>query len=116
MTRPAPRALIRSRRKTAGLTQAELGERIGIGMRQIVRYELGESFPTEETAARMVDVLGGDVADYVRPADFDAVPDEHREIERLRRRNRELERRLEAVEAAMASLVDQVEERRRSRR
>lgn len=48
---------IRERRKIAGLTQKELGERAGIAEPTIRRYELGKLNPKIETVAKIAKAL-----------------------------------------------------------
>jgi len=45
-------------RTDAGLTRAELGERIGIAGRSIVNYENGERIPYGDVCAKMAEVFG----------------------------------------------------------
>ena len=45
-------------RQKAGLTQAELAERVGIGMNTIARYERGEMAPSIQIAHGIAEVLG----------------------------------------------------------
>ena len=43
--------LVRRARKKLGLTQAELGERLGLERRTIIRFEQGEHLPTQTRLA-----------------------------------------------------------------
>lgn len=45
-------------RKDAGLTRAELGEKIGVAGRSIINYENGERIPYGDTCAKMAQVFG----------------------------------------------------------
>ena len=45
-------------RTEAGLTRAELGERIGVAGRSIVNYENGERIPYGDVCAKMAEVFG----------------------------------------------------------
>ena len=45
-------------RQKAGLTQAELAERVGIGMNTIARYERGEMAPSIQIAHGIAEALG----------------------------------------------------------
>lgn len=49
--------LIRETRKAKGLTQKELGERIGVAESTLSRFENGEQNLTLETLARISDAL-----------------------------------------------------------
>ncbi|MCR4819303.1 MAG: helix-turn-helix domain-containing protein [Fretibacterium sp.] len=44
-------------RQKAGLTQAELAERVGIGMNTIARYERGEMAPSIQIAHSIANAL-----------------------------------------------------------
>lgn len=48
---------IKSGRQTAGLTQKQLSEGIGVALRQVQRIEAGVSFPAEDTLSRICSVL-----------------------------------------------------------
>ena len=53
---------IKAERKKLGLTQIELGERIGVTNRVITSYENGKSFPrTREAYKKIADALGVNV-------------------------------------------------------
>ena len=45
-------------RTEAGLTRAQLGEKIGVAGRSIINYENGERIPYGDTCARMAEVFG----------------------------------------------------------
>lgn len=49
---------IRGARKSAGLTQVELAEKVGVQPRQVQRIEAGEDFPSRVTLERLCEVLG----------------------------------------------------------
>lgn len=49
---------LRELRKQHGLSQTELGERVGIHYTHIGRYERGRSRPAADTLKRLADVLG----------------------------------------------------------
>lgn len=49
---------IRSRRQELGLSQAELGSRLGIHQKQISSYERGVNLPSSEVMIRLAEVLG----------------------------------------------------------
>lgn len=68
-----PGEIIRSRRRTNGLTQRQLALRSGSTQAAISRLERGELSPTFETFARLLSVMGEEADIKVRrPApDFD---------------------------------------------
>lgn len=45
-------------RKKAGLSQAELAERIGVSVRSFTEYECGRSVPRQKNLEKLADVLG----------------------------------------------------------
>ena len=45
-------------RTEAGLTRAQLGEKIGVAGRSIINYENGERIPYGDTCAKMAEVFG----------------------------------------------------------
>jgi len=49
--------VMKARRAELGLSQAELGERVGVDKRQVRRYEAGETQPTLAVAAKIAQVL-----------------------------------------------------------
>ena len=49
---------LRELRKQKGLSQAELGERVGIHYTHVGRYERGVSRPAADTLKRLADALG----------------------------------------------------------
>ena len=61
---------IKAERKKLGLTQIELGERIGVTNRVITSYENGKSFPrTREAYKKIADALGVNVNDLLSDDD-----------------------------------------------
>jgi transcriptional regulator with XRE-family HTH domain len=52
---------LRQRRLDAGVTQRELGERIGFAQPAIARIESGRALPTISTLQRMATALGCDL-------------------------------------------------------
>lgn len=56
---------LRKLRKDLGLTQVELGERVGIDKQQISRYERGMNEPRIETLNRIVDYTGIDSGYFI---------------------------------------------------
>lgn len=61
-------------REESRLTQAELVEKSGLSLRQIQRYEAGESMPRWKNLDRLADVLGDGVYEIVRDDPTDDVP------------------------------------------
>ena len=57
---------IRTGRRTAGLSQLQLGERIGRDHKTIHRYETAQSIPSLVDLLLIADALGIDLADLVR--------------------------------------------------
>lgn len=57
-------ALVRHHRKLAGLTQAQLAERIGRQTGAVTRIETGEAAPTFETLSSLAQALGVEVRDF----------------------------------------------------
>lgn len=69
MTAYDPEALglsIKARRAALGLTQAELSELSGVGVKAIRNYETRGTSPYLETAARISEALGCTVDDLMR--------------------------------------------------
>jgi DNA-binding XRE family transcriptional regulator len=67
MSVPVPVALgelIRRRRAKAGLSQAELGRRVGASRSTVARWESGQSRPLPAHRKALVRVLGGMASDY----------------------------------------------------
>ena len=58
---------IRERRETAGVTQAELSSRAGIGRVTLTRIEKGEHSPRTETLTAIARALGVEVEDLMLP-------------------------------------------------
>ena len=59
---------IRERREAAGLTQAELSSRAGVGRVTLTRIEKGEHSPRTETLTAITRALGVEVEDLILPA------------------------------------------------
>ena len=57
-------AQVKHHRKLAGLTQAQLAERVGRQTGAITRIETGEAAPTFETLASLADALGVEIRDF----------------------------------------------------
>jgi uncharacterized protein len=58
LTSMSPSVLIRSARRSAGLTQSELAERAGVTQSVIARLERGGGNPTFETLERVLHAAG----------------------------------------------------------
>jgi len=56
--------LVRHHRKLAGLTQAQLAERIGRQTGTVTRIETGEAAPSFETLSSLAEALGVHVRDF----------------------------------------------------
>lgn len=56
-----PAALVRDARRSAGLTQAQLAERLGTTQPVIARLERPDSNPTFETVQRALDAAGYEI-------------------------------------------------------
>lgn len=48
---------LRKLRKAAGLTQRELGDRIGVSPQAVTQWETGVKFPSVANLAKLADVL-----------------------------------------------------------
>lgn len=55
---------IRQARSAAGLTAAELAERLGVTVTTVSRLENGHHAPSDVTAAALAEILGGSPEDY----------------------------------------------------
>ena len=64
---------IRVMRKEAGLTQAQLAERLGISRPLLSFYENGRAIADYETVKRMANELDCTVGDLYRPAVMDII-------------------------------------------
>ncbi len=64
---------IRSRRQELGLSQAELGLKLGIHQKQISSYERGVNLPSSEVMIRLAEVLGVSL-DYLAYSKEDTFP------------------------------------------
>jgi len=65
-------ALVRHHRKRAGLSQAQLAEKIGRQPNAVQKLETGKSRPTFETLVRLAQALDVDVRDLFGIGDFAA--------------------------------------------
>jgi repressor LexA len=59
---------LRVLRESAGLTQRELGEKVGMPHQSIVKYETGVNEPVWSTAVKLADALGVDVGAFREPS------------------------------------------------
>jgi transcriptional regulator with XRE-family HTH domain len=62
---------IKKARKAAGVTQKELGKRMGVSDASIAQYESGERNPKYDTLQRIADALGVKVGDLLPSAPYD---------------------------------------------
>ena len=53
------RTILRSLRQSRGLTQAQLGQRLGVSQKRIARIEAAPEVTAIDQIARMVSVMGG---------------------------------------------------------
>lgn len=53
--------LIREARKQKGLTQKELGDKLGIGESRVSKYESGKHNPTLATLQKIADILSVEI-------------------------------------------------------
>lgn len=60
--------LIKAKRKNAGLTQRELGERLGVSYQTVAQWENDLRNPKPETLKRISDALGCTIRDLLPPA------------------------------------------------
>lgn len=67
---------IRKYRKKAGLTQKELGRRLGISQQQIGQWETGKTNPKIETLQKIADVLGESLFMFLDDELFDVATDD----------------------------------------
>jgi transcriptional regulator with XRE-family HTH domain len=82
---------IRSARERAGLTQQQLGELVGVGLRTVGNWERGETVPRNREAA-LRHVLADHLGDASEPATLRAVADAEIVAEVARRMSRTQER------------------------
>lgn len=82
---------IRSARERAGLTQQQLGEMVGVGLRTVGNWERGETVPRNREAT-LRRVLAGHLDDASEPAVLRAVADAEIVAEVARRMSRTQER------------------------
>lgn len=58
MTKPEIGQKLENRRKSLGITQAQLSEHVGLSVMTIVNIETGKGNPTLDVLIRVLDVLG----------------------------------------------------------
>jgi putative transcriptional regulator len=63
-------------RRNAGLTQAELGRRVGVSRQTVVAYERDGQIPQPKRAKEIADVFGLRATDLF---DFDGLPPDEKE-------------------------------------
>jgi len=74
----------------------------------MIRYEMGDSRPSEEVAVKLAKILGGKETDYRPELEHErALRRDTRELELLRAADRELRKRLDDIEAALARLLSE---------
>jgi transcriptional regulator with XRE-family HTH domain len=93
-------------REEARMTQAELVEKTGLSLRQIQRYEAGESMPRWKNLDKLAEALGPKVYEIVR--DDDAGGEPVTESDGTPDVGSDVEDRLERIEKAIADLTKMV--------
>lgn len=68
-------AQVKHHRKLAGLTQAQLAERVGRQTGAITRIETGEAAPSFDTLASLADALGVEIRDFFGVGAYAVRPD-----------------------------------------
>ncbi len=63
---------IRGRREAAGMTQAELGKRLGVRQSAIAQWEAGDKNHTTDKLPLLAEALGCGVGDLFRAPDQDS--------------------------------------------
>ena len=88
--------LIKSARKKAGLTQAELGKKLGMSPAAISQFERATANPSFNTMWKLADALNVPASALVPPSPFRSTPQEEIEKERAEFSSKfnEAERRL----------------------
>jgi transcriptional regulator with XRE-family HTH domain len=78
---------IRQTRKSLGMSQTELGKKVGVSYQQIQKYENGKSHPSVERLTQITDALDMPVRDLLGintpPADFPGAGLDEKEFEVL---------------------------------
>ncbi|MDO8187637.1 helix-turn-helix domain-containing protein [Conexibacter sp. JD483] len=100
-----PAALVRDARRSAGLTQAQLAERLGTTQPVIARLERADANPTFETVQRALDAAGFEIE--LRATQRSALPevDESQILARLRLSPAERLRTFEASHRNLAAML-----------
>ncbi len=116
-TIPEPNALIRDARHAAGLSQAELAERLGVKQPVVARLERSGANPTVRTLRRVMDATGSELTLGFAPAPRGGsrLPDVD-ESQLRRRLAMTPAERLRTFSASQANLVDLLETARRAGR
>lgn len=78
-------------RKDKGLSQAELGERVGVNYLQIGRYERGQSMPSGESLWKLADALET-TTDFLMEGNTAQIAADRLSDEQLLKRFQELEK------------------------
>ena len=89
---------LRRLRSLAGLSQAELGRRLGISFQQVQKYERGANNVSVVTLQRLKRLLGCELDDFFAGPDGEGAADESG-WERQQRLARRLSRAVMAIEA-----------------
>lgn len=103
---------IRTRRKEAGLTQAELAEKIGVSTMSIRRYESGDRIITDDILGRIANALNVSLFEFYEDGTVEApskeILDQIRaeEAQKAAVAAAELEKKLAAAEAKAAKAED----------
>ena len=93
-------------RTDAGLTRAELGEKVGIAGRSIINYENGERIPYGDVCAKLAEVFGITTDELLGIENQEAVLAREEALDRMRSINGKTgEERLRQVYADAASLA-----------
>lgn len=82
---------IRNRRQELGLTQVELGAKLGIHQKQISAYERGVNLPSSEVLIKMAEILGLSLDYLAYSKGLDAKEAETKGIDGLMERVKALE-------------------------
>lgn len=71
---------VRDVRKSRGLTQKELAEKVSLSVNMIGYIERGEKFPSAETFQKLSNALKSSVQDFFRPSLANHICDSEREV------------------------------------
>ncbi|MGH3006549.1 MAG: helix-turn-helix domain-containing protein [Gaiellaceae bacterium] len=92
--------LIRSARNRAGLSQAELGERLGMPVSSIARWETDRVEPGFSTLRRVLQACGFDIPPVLVP--FERDPEREARVQEVRRLT---------AEERLAAMIQRLEKR-----